>query len=309
MDKNLLLYIKDLRVFYILSKKLKENGIRRTILENSSSLSYRPSVIVSDKSGISEIMDSPEFSDVKHLYTFINYNDFPNYNSLLISIVKSLRGIESFKIFTIGIDPGQASVGVAFFLDHNLLLTQLYNENNSLIEAMNLFILVLKPEIVKIKIGAGNLRSLRDLLRLLLGFNSDYNLDKKVNIHIELVDESGSSKRNNLKNHNRKNKRRGYKRVLSSHEIAAMTIGIREGRRLTLEGIKKILNREPHQSELKHIQRVSRKKSSGKYSLSRELANDVYSGKISMDSAIKSYQNKKSAKESKDNAEQIKNPK
>jgi hypothetical protein len=149
----------------------------------------------------------------------------------------------------------------------------------------------LEPKIVEIKLGTGSLRSLRDVLRVLIGENNEIKLEKDAQIY--LVDESGSSKNNLLKYYYKDYQRiRGFPNFKKSkHEQAAITIGIREG--VILSDPERILNKKAHRSELKHIQRQSRKKSNGKISLSRDLAKYIYTGKVTLDKALKMQEKRK----------------
>jgi len=294
VDKNLLLFINDLKVFYFLSKKLKEKGIRWKILDSAASLSsykqLKGALIVSDYQGIQEIKKNEIYSSKKSLFTFTNYENFPNFDILLINIIKELWGIGSYNSLLVSIDPGQKNIGIAYFLDRKLLFTEGLFENEDIITRINLCILSFNPKIVIIKLGTGSLRSLRDVLRLLIGKNNEIKLEKDVQIY--LVDESGTSKKN-LKYYYKDYQRiRGFPNLKKSkHEQAAITIGIREGKILT--DPERILNKKAHRSELKHIQRQSRKKSNGKISVSRDLSKDVYKGKITLDKALKMQKNKK----------------
>ncbi len=284
MDKNLLLFINDPKVFFIFSKKLKEKGIKWIGLESASTLpNYIPkggSVIVSESEGIENIKKEGIFGDAMRFYSFINYEKFPNFDSLLIHVIKKIRGIEIYSTLSCAIDPGQKNIGIAYFLDEKFLITEIMHRDIEVVERINFYILSLRPNKIKIKIGSGNLRSLRDLISLFLGNN----MEKDVELY--LVNEYGTSKKRGPKfyydeipdNIDVKNK--------SNDEIAAITIGLREGKILTFQNIEKILNKEAPKSELKHIQRLSRKESSGELSLSRKLAQEVYLGKITMESAI-----------------------
>jgi hypothetical protein len=295
VDKNLLLFINDLKVFYFLSKKLKEKGIRWKTLDSATSLSsykqLKEAVIVSDYQGIQEIKRNSTFISEKRIFSFINYQNFPNFDILLINIIKELWGIGTFRSLLCSIDPGQKNIGIAYFLDRKLLFTEELFENEDIITRINLCILSLNPKIVEIKLGTGSLRSLRDVLRVLIGENNEIKLEKDVQIY--LVDESGSSKNNILKYYYKDYQRiRGFPNIKKSkHEQAAITIGIREG--VILSDPERILNKKAHRSELKHIQRQSRKKSNGKISLSRDLAKDIYTGKVTLDKALKDARKKK----------------
>ena len=54
-----------------------------------------------------------------------------------------------------------------------------------------------------------------------------------------------------------------------------------------------VFHKEAQAAELKHIQRTSRKLSKGKFSLSRELANEVYLGNITIEEAIEIQEQKR----------------
>ena len=294
----LLLFINDLKVFYFLSKKLKEKGIRWKTLDSailSSSYKHiKEIVIVSDYQGIQKINKNNIDRSENRYFTFINYENFPNFDILIINIIKELWGINTFNTLLVSIDPGQKNIGIAYFLDRKLLFTEELFEKEDIISRINLIILSLNPKNVEIKLGAGNLRSLRDVLRLVMDKNNEIKLEKDV--QILLVDEAGTSKKNLLKYYYKDyQKIRGFPNFKKSkHEQSAITIGIREGK--ILSDPERILNKKAHRSELKHIQRLSRKKSNGKISVSRDLSRDVYKGKITLDKALKMQKERKNKK-------------
>jgi uncharacterized membrane protein YjjP (DUF1212 family) len=86
--------------------------------------------------------------------------------------------------------------------------------------------------------------------------------------------------------------------TISRDEKAAIWIGIKEGHPISYEQLVKIINKDVPIHELKNIQRISRKISGGKYSLSLNQARKVYLGQLSMDSAL--YQQMNKNKKSKD---------
>jgi hypothetical protein len=286
MDKNLLLFVKDLRVFYILNKKLREKNINFGILEELTFLPHRDTVIVSDFRGLNEIQSVHDFSKVKHLYTLVNYDEFPTYDALIINLIRILNKIQVFSKLTCAIDPGTKIIGMAYFLDEKLLFTENVYDKEMVIDRMNMVALSLKMSRMTIKLGNGDLRSLGDLLRLILGYNQDHTL--MVSTKIYLVSEFGSSK--HKKPHyyfKEKIPRYGIPSEMTRHEKAAITIGIRDGDLLAKGDIEQIIKSEAKRSELRYIQDISRKSTNGKYSLSQELAEKVYSGEISMENALK----------------------
>ena len=149
------------------------------------------------------------------------------------------------------------------------------------------------PSEIEVKIGKGNLQSLRDILKVLT------NEDNLISpIHIYLVDETGSSKQNGIHIQNIQAFYPGYKKSITRDEQAAIIIGYRTGEELTEYELEFVFNKEAQPAELKHIQRRSRKMSKGKLSLSRELANQVYLGNLTLEEAIEIQEKKANSKES-----------
>ena len=288
MDKILFLYLKDLKISYILIKKLDEKRIKWHILENLASIHHKDSLIISNNAGIAEIKVNDYFDAFSHYYDFLNYENFQNYDSLIIYILKGLWSIYEYSNLLCAIDPGQFNIGIAFFLDKKLICTEIVHEPSKVIEIINLYSYSLKPKYLSIKIGTGNDRSLRDIIRLFIATDNEYKLEKNAKIY--LVDEFGTSKKKYYY------KKTFYDKNITNDEKAAITIGIRKGEILYSDTIKKILNKKANSSELKHIQHLSRKKSNGKISLSRELAENVYQGNITIEKALEIQENKKKVK-------------
>ncbi|MHA1728441.1 MAG: hypothetical protein ACTSWY_06880 [Promethearchaeota archaeon] len=264
-------------------KKLKNLQIKWIVPKSVSSLvtyiPYRNSVVVSDAEGIQEIQDYSLNEDFLRYYTFINYETFPNFDSLLINIIRELWDIKEYTTLLCAIDPGQKNTGIAYFLDRNLLTTEIVHENINVIERINLYIFSLKPDLIEIKLGTGNLQSLRELIRLILGYNKGVKIIKNADIY--LINEFGTSKKNTYYYKNT-----FYGKNISKDEKAAILIGIRSGNVLKGEDIKKIFNKKIHNSELKYFQNESRRKTNGELSLSRNLARKVVIGKLSLEQAI-----------------------
>ncbi|MHA1871049.1 MAG: hypothetical protein ACTSXF_08870 [Promethearchaeota archaeon] len=263
-----------------------------------------------------EIQNSRKYLERKKLVKLVNTEDFPNFATLLITILKEINYIENINKFICGIDPGQKENGVAYFLNGILVKTRLFQDQSKIAEEIATFILVLKPEHIEIKVGKGNLKSLRDILEQLFRINDDFSIKKDVKI--TLVDEYMSSKKpiltirdedlkdlrinkNKKKSKNkspRKTKINTFqenylKLKISKHEKAAITIALRKGNEITPEDIEKIIYKTPNLAEIKNIQRLSRNKTNGKFSISRDLAKKIYNGELSMDSAIEIQKQKK----------------
>ncbi|MBD3353119.1 MAG: hypothetical protein GF364_16680, partial [Candidatus Lokiarchaeota archaeon] len=277
MDKFLFLFIKDLKVLYILVRRLKSKGLKYTIMEDRH-LPYRNSLVISNREGIKEIKKYRKFKKVKHLYSFINYDQYPNYDSLVIHIIRKIRGIESYYNLICSVDPGENNIGIAYFLDYSLLTTEIFHNKYDVLDNINLYTLSLKPNFLTIKIGRGNIKSMRDILFLFIDEDSDYQLEDQ-DAEILLVDEFGSSKKHKPKRYYEfGNQLRIIKENITQDEKAAIRIGLRKGEQLSYEQLEKIINRKIPIAELKRIQKLSRKKTQSKFSLSRNLAKRVYLG-------------------------------
>lgn len=294
MDKFLFLYIKDLRIFYHLTKKLKSRGMNYSIFEGEY-FPYRDTLIVSDSEGIEEIKKNPKYKSIANLYEFLDYDKYPNFNTLYVNILREIRHIKEFSNMICAIDPGEENIGLAYFLDNKLLTTELVHNPLDVIDNLNLYIYSLNPVQVLIKIGKGNLKSMRDVLLMILGNSGegDHNeLPECNNLTIQLVDEEGSSQKKIIKKNLDDQELSYNERSLSKDEKAAIWIGIREGAPISYDQLVKIMNKEVPLHELKNIQRISRKISGGQYSLSLNQARKVYLGQISMESALHQQKDK-----------------
>ena len=281
MDKKLLLFIRDMKVFYILSRKLKEKRIIWSTLESTDSLPLKNSLIVTDDEGMEIIKLSKRYQNCSSLFSIIDYELYPNFTSLILNVLRELYDIHEFSTLTVAIDPGQKDIGLAYFLDQTLIYTEIIHNSEKVIGRINMSAASFAPTEIEIKVGKGSIRSLRDILRVLM---EDENLISPI--HISLVDETGSSKQNGIHIQNTNAFYPGYKKSITRDEQAAIIIGYRPGEELTDAKLDHIFNKEAHTAELKHIQKLSRKISNGKLSLSRELANEVYNGILTIEEAI-----------------------
>ncbi len=292
MDKKLLLFIRDMKVFYILSRKLKEKRIIWSSLESVDSLPYKNSLIVTDEEGRDIIKHHEKYQNCSSFYSIIDYEMYPNFTSLILNVLRELYDIHDYTTLQVGIDPGQKDIGIAYFLDQTLIYTETVHTADKVIDRINMSAASFAPSEIEVKIGNGSLRPLRDILKVL---TEEDNLISPI--YIYLVDESGSSKQNGLYIQNTKAFYPEYKKSITRDEQAAIIIGYRSGKELTEGDLEYIFSKEAQPAELKHIQRKSRKVSKGKLSLSRELANQVYLGNITLEEAIEIQEKKHSCKD------------
>ncbi len=282
-----------MKVFYILSKKLKEKRIIWSSLESADSLPLKSSLIVTDEEGIEIIEHEKKYQNCTTLYSLINYEMYPNFTSLILNVLRGLYDIREFSTLLVSIDPGQKNIGLAYFLDKTLIYTEIVHSAEKVIGRINMSAASFAPMEIEIKVGKGSIRSLRDVLKVLIEKES---LISPIQIY--LVDESGTSKQNGIHIQNSNAFYPGYKKSITRDEQAAIIIGYRPGEELKDTDLEFIFNKEAQPSELKHIQRTSRKISNGKLSLSRELANEVYIGNITLEEAIEIQEKKISCKDS-----------
>jgi len=300
MLKSLVLQINDARVFYNLQKKLKLKGIPFYILYKSK-LPQSECLIVSDFEGIQQIQKLSFYQENNYLYTFLNYENFPNYKVLYIHIIKTLHSIDNFDKLTVAIDTGEKYIGVAYFLDNILLSTDIFYNLEEMIDYFNLYIMSLKPNLLEIKIGNGSVKPLRDTINHFLNlFNQSkekLEFNNNLNFNIYLIDEEKTSCLNKPQSYYYQMQNYLYSsQKLSKHEKAAIMIGLRDGIILDFKSIEKIFNRKFTNAEIKRTQDISRRKTNGLYSISREMALQILEGKISMDYAIELQIKKNSSK-------------
>lgn len=281
-----------MKVFYILARKLKEKRIIWSYLESVNALPFKNSLIVTDNEGMEKIKQSENYQNCASLYSIIDYEVYPNFTSLILNVLRVLYDIHEFSTLLVAIDPGQKDIGMAYFLDSNLIYTETVHSKAKVISRINMSAASFAPTEIEVKVGKGSIRSLRDILRVLTDEDSLISP-----IHIFLVDEFGSSKQNGIYIQNTKAFYPEYKKSITKDEQAAIIIGYRIGKELTASNLEFLFNKEAHSAELKHIQKLSRKISTGKLSLSRELANEVYRGNMTMEEAIQMHERKQACKD------------
>ena len=138
VDKKLLLFIRDMKVFYILSRKLKEKRIIWSSLDSVDSLPLKNSLIVTDNEGMEIIKQSKKYQNCVSLYSIIDYELYPNFTSLILNVLRVLYDIHEFSTLLVAIDPGQKDIGIAYFLDNNLIYTEIVHRTEKVIGRINM---------------------------------------------------------------------------------------------------------------------------------------------------------------------------
>ena len=141
MDKKLLLFIRDMKVFYILSRKLKEKRIIWSSLESVDSLPLKNSLIVTDEAGREIIKQHQNYQNCRSLYSIIDYEMYPNFTSLILNVLRELYNIHEFTTLQVAIDPGQKDIGIAYFLDQTLIYTEIVHTAEKVSGRINMSIM------------------------------------------------------------------------------------------------------------------------------------------------------------------------
>jgi hypothetical protein len=181
--------------------------------------------------------------------------------------LKALAGREPFERVAVGIDPGR-SIGVAALADGAILATASCGSVDEAVNRVRLFLQRHPGKRQVIRIGHGS-PTLRNVLIHRL---------HDLSVPIEIVDEAGTTE------------------VVDLPDVRA-AISIAAGRGLRVERPPRIA---VPRGEVKDIQRLSRIKSKGRFTIPRELAEEVAVGAISLDAAVRRYRRQRQADESLD---------
>ncbi len=170
--------------------------------------------------------------------------------------LKALAGRERAERLWVGVDPGRR-IGVAALLDGAVVATARCGSVDEAANRVRLFLQrhPARRQIVRIGHGAPTVRNV--LLHRL----------QTLGVPIEIVDETGTTED-----------------VEHPDVTAAITIAATEGSR--------VLRLPPialPEGEVKDIQRLSRIKSAGRFTIPRKLAEEVAVGRLSLDEAVRRY--------------------
>lgn len=278
---------EDPRLFYFLSKKLNEEGfafhhVSPKMVQNEL-ISTEQIVLTT----FSESVDIPKgpitltYDDVKFP---VNKENIENFFYLFKIWIET--GRDKFDEVVIGIDPGHKHTGIALFINKALITVATIPTGNVKITKFLNHLLedVLNqglkdyPVNIKMKIGNGNPIEMKKLVSLLLGEE----IFSKYKFDMEIVDEFQTNTPYRIS-------RSKFMKIGGKDEIAAINIGLRQGKQLSVENFEGD-NNKITRKQLKSIQDESRKftkNTNESFSINEKLATKVLLGKLSLPEAIK----------------------
>ncbi|MEM3444400.1 MAG: hypothetical protein QXJ27_04095 [Thermoplasmata archaeon] len=171
----------------------------------------------------------------------------------ILTAMKLLMGKEVIHELVIGIDPGE-HIGIALVGDGVVLARATVFSAEAMLELVKTYLKVFKAFRKVLRIGHGDITKRNKIISVLW----------KLKIPIEIVDEKGTT--------------------INAEEPdveAAVRIAMHRGKDVDAKPVI-----EPSAGELRNIQRISRIKSDGKVTISREFAREVALGEITLEEAI-----------------------
>ncbi|MFQ5838124.1 MAG: hypothetical protein ACE5HJ_05010 [Thermoplasmata archaeon] len=168
-----------------------------------------------------------------------------------------LSGKTSFREVVVGIDPGPRP-GVAILGDEEVVDTRTASSPEAVLKILLSVLRNYETEVLRVRIGHGDPTNRNRIINAL----------SRIGQQAEIVDEKGTTKR--------------YRRRDDARNIES-AIDIAMGRGVTAETWYDIF---PTEGELREIQRRSRISSGGRLTISRQLAERVARGEITLSEAI-----------------------
>ena len=210
MMREIMVYMRDLKLFYLISKEFKENRVRWAPLDSFSDVPSRYCVVITTAEDL--LRYQPKFPNTANI--LVVSRDFTA-EEILILARQYQVSIKSFGEIIVSIDPGSQQTGIAVFLDKSLLYTKVIYQMSQLGKFLKRVFHAFGKNLITLKIGQGYPKLTRQFLSYC------YRLDiSNCNFHYLLVNEHLSS--------NSGWKRR-WGRKFTRHEGAAIAIGYRPG--------------------------------------------------------------------------------
>ncbi len=215
---DLCIYTNKARLFYKLTKKLKEESINFNAIDSFEQINPKFRVLITTK----EDLDKYNPTIPNHI-TMLKITSGQSLDEIVLLTKQKLKFINDFNDLIIAIDPGSKTSGIAIFLDDGFIYSRDFYNINHLLNFIQTAFSTFQHHQKIVKLGNGNSKITRYFLDELFKIQTYDN-----NIQYLLVDEYGSS---NYKGN-------GSSSLLSKHENAAILIGRRKGVLLTSEQLK-----------------------------------------------------------------------
>jgi hypothetical protein len=266
----------DFRLCHLLQKKLTKGGF---VVEHIAP-GEKPSkgsilAVVTEK----EEETHPTPFDKK---VILNQKELLDINLAYSKIILGIEGKQIWESLIVGVDPG-LTIGVAIITDSFLRSTL---ETREISEAIAFVLAAIRNNPAKMAIiRVGSTGGYRRVLIL----NKLLNV-KPTNVSLEIVDELKTTplSYNDAKSDIENGMGRGAQVQLGKNATAAMEIAFRLGERVSCPE-----DWEISKGEIKEIQILSRQYSKGKVTISKELAQKVGCGLLTMTEAINIQKRKK----------------
>ncbi len=245
------LVTKDARFYYKVAKELKGRGLEFTSLKLEDDIPGDVKVVLTSIGEKDEI-DFPSVVACKDVRDAVR------------DCLKISRGMGPCKRLVVGIDPG-LKPGIAVLADGVVVEVDHLNSPEEVLPAVMGALEAYGGEEVVVRVGRGggmyNMRVLK-------------NLQGTLEVPIEAVDE----------NHTNPDLRRASSHALKDI-MAAVNIALKNGRVL-----KDKVKLQPTPGEIRQLQKESRKLS-GNLTISKELAEGVAKGELTLEEAIEKHRN------------------
>jgi len=246
---------ENFSIYYDLVKILKSREIAFVSLTFTDTIPPNVGVVITTKNELDKI-DFERKISIDPNATEIDSEIQSSINEAL----KLLSGITRFGVLTIGIDPGKRP-GIAVIGDADLINVYQVQSPEDVVKKVEEILAIYPADQIRVRIGHGAPIARNRIINSLF----------ELKIKIEMVDETSTTK--NIP------KRSG--KLDMSDIKAAISIAFTPG---TL--IQSKYEIKPTAGELREIQRVSRIESNGAVTISKELAEKVAKGELSLKDAI-----------------------
>ena len=255
--KTIGVFTKDFSLYHDLIRVLRKRNIPYVSLSSINNIPSKIGVVLTSNN---------ELHDFKSAKV-IAADAYDTVDHAVDLALQMLIGKDMYSKVYIGIDPGD-HIGVAIVGD-DILLQKTYVENpDKLVSIVKRYLKEYPANYTYIRIGHGSILTRNRIINSLI----------PLKVPIEIVDETKTSSKKQVKRHKR------------DSEAAAAIALIHGGK------VQKQLPLEPTKGEIRNIQERSRKLTDGRFTISEKTAIDVLNGKISLKEAVELEKNSKKLK-------------
>jgi hypothetical protein len=214
---ELCIYTHNARIFFLITKKFKDERITFTALDSFDDVHPTAKVIITTQSDLDRF--NPELPSGIITQTV---STFQSPDEILLLSLQYLKGIHLPREVIIAIDPGKGKTGIAIFVNKVFLFSKSVYNIQHVIFWLNTIFRSFPKQKTQIKLGNGYTPLTREFLTCIAGYHKNC-----TKLEFLLVDETKTSTP----------KWRKTKNFHSIHEHAAMLIGQRSGEIITADSI------------------------------------------------------------------------